>query len=548
MLKFRPLFPYYDVIIMPFPHIIFNPPQNCRTLYILLDIDGCLCTKISRDIFIENLIDLLQTKRQYKKVIFSVASLRQNINIDYLNAETYREINNDILVSCKVLVDEFYIDFVNKLDIAFVYEEMPITEFEPLLTGDVYYDLEPGTTFTNMSTKKYTSIFNNKLSQTIEVRSWRIETMTLCAWEEGKISYASKRAEFVLCSKIDILYMFFQHMARKLGPHNQFMVLFFDDRMDILNQAAHFLLNNKYLIPQTAYFQGVEFNTNLTGTKTTPIIQGQGRINPEYEIFMRSLPEIISDTRDYSTINKIFTAAEKTLIIHKSIVPSALKKANLFSSLSGLHKVCIDDSMVIPSRLVNLSQVGVYAKEQPGIPYTINRFRLIGDTTKHKEHKHTLYVYGMMEHDPIAELRLAMLYFMDQKESIDILRALQLFKSVLNKSIDFDHVLSANISYLLACIYRDLFDRPRAVYYYEYACIKLSMDDTVHESLANQDQQSSSYYLNKTYIIESQASLFFKTSTIKSIDALDINKYITILNNYALVSVGTIGDRKSVHV
>lgn len=436
---------------MPFlNHLQIVQPLECDTLCVALDYDGCMDTHDARNLFIENMLDYLQQHRAYRYVRFFMGSLRQNIFIDYLNAALYRQKSTDTLNSCRILIDAFFRDFTTRLYETFSETERPSVSFEPILTGDIFYDLEPGSMLTKMSSDDYTSIYQQNKTLDAQIKSWRGGSITVASWVDGK-GVDRTEPHPVLPSKLDIIYMIAHYVGRQQGPHRQFCVLFFDDKMDILTSAARFFEANRSLLPRTASFQGLEFNTQQTALGVTRMVTGSGRINIQYEIFLRALYALVKEPRNIEHIGGAFWDLE----LHRPRLGATLY-------LPTQKEV----NSLVPPRRVQWAQKGVSLSLTETTSYRIIADRIPSQTAG--EQKHTLYVYGLMVEDWVAVLRLAMLYLQSPKESSDLYRAINYLDYVFKQALSLDRTLAIHIGYLLACIYRDVFDLSRAMNYYQY--------------------------------------------------------------------------------
>lgn len=127
---------------------------SIKTLVLSLDYDGCTDTKAARKKLIDCVCALLRERRHITQVKVLIGSARQSLYIDFMNALNHsskRVPGHEAYQSVRVLGEEFIQALQQAINATLPADNLPVVEFIPLLTGDVYNRLAPGTVFQRLN-------------------------------------------------------------------------------------------------------------------------------------------------------------------------------------------------------------------------------------------------------------------------------------------------------------------------------------------------------------------------------------------------------------
>lgn len=255
-------------------------------LYLIscLDFDGCSDTHQAQMKIIKHIISSYKEHPSIRTIYVIIASLRQSLILDVLNAQRNSKFPD--YISCSILYDIFLPQLqseFNKLELG----PPPKIEFCPFLTSDIYNQLPTGTTFQSMKT----------------VFSWipydieRIRDHThshLVKNQKGdfiNLLSSSSHTELVDCTKVSTIYAQAHYFANHLtdGP---ILMQFYDDKEIILSGVHQFYLESPQYLPRHLTLELIHnVASELHTTSRFPIatnehqattILGMGEVQPRF--------------------------------------------------------------------------------------------------------------------------------------------------------------------------------------------------------------------------------------------------------------------------
>ncbi len=302
-----------------------------NVLVISLDFDMCMDTVKAREWLTQWLIDYFLEHQEMTALEFHLNTARQFLKQDYIMSNEHNKFHKK-LFSCSYLEKTFMPEFKAKLNEAFKKQGRipPTVCFETLLAGDLYNDLTPGTTLSNMSERLYqdwNEIRKKKEKAHFVVKDQNGEEVVLYCSDEKYDAYETKN--FIDSSKLLIMYMHLQHIANRMTAGNTYTIKMLDDNPDILKQLKAWFYANPELIPSGFTFQLVPCCLDKGRRHAIPVslkeldlqkdvICGVGPINQVYqEDILQVIAAVQAAPRDEKRpdVCKIFEALMKQLSV-----------------------------------------------------------------------------------------------------------------------------------------------------------------------------------------------------------------------------------------
>ena len=250
--------------------------NNPNCLVFSIDFDGCSDNQGSQERIINNALAFYRNNQNIEKIIFMIGSLRQSLELDIHNA---LQNSTPPYLSCTILNDTLPAQMKQKLDEMFPYNNVEVV-FDTFLQSDLFGDLEFGTNFQAMQ-----EVF--KSGTNIE----QLESVSRLN-KHGEEVNLLNLPHLTDCSKLSIIYTQLHYLANII-PGN-YMLHFFDDREDILDQIQAFYSSNLRLVPATAALQLILHRSHDFETQSKDVITGTGGINPNYVDNLRELASSLS--------------------------------------------------------------------------------------------------------------------------------------------------------------------------------------------------------------------------------------------------------------
>jgi len=235
--------------------------NTTTTLICSFDFDGCTDTQHARTYLIKYLKRHIIQYPALRRIVCMIGSLRQSVDIDNFNAEAYEYFHRK-KVSCSLLGLEFMDELKTRLR---GYLAVSIG-FAPLLSGDIYNNLNVGDTFDAM--KKSIPVKDSK--------------------------------PFVDHTKISLLYSQVHYMANQYERDESITYIFFDDQTKILDNLYTEFSSNSNLIPKNFTLKFVEFKSDRNLRCGEKHILGSGGMN---QLFHEDLQRIRDQLSPCSVIN-----------------------------------------------------------------------------------------------------------------------------------------------------------------------------------------------------------------------------------------------------
>lgn len=257
--------------------------HNC--LILSVDFDGCSDNAHGRHKIIEDARCFVNQHPTIDEIVVIIGSLRQSLFLDKYNAIDYANYHHASLVSCKLLGESFVFELKQALP-----PHLNI-HFDPILTSDIYNQLQAGTTFQAMQ-----NYFASDMSPSHIVTNQNGQLIDLLLYpskHQEEVGIRGTR-ELIDFSKISIMYMQMQHVANRM-PNASIAFRFYDDRMDIHQKLKNFFQDHPYSIPENMFWNSVLNKSQETELSPQQILtmplQGTGPIEHRYTEILNQVLE-----------------------------------------------------------------------------------------------------------------------------------------------------------------------------------------------------------------------------------------------------------------
>lgn len=318
-----------------------------------LDYDGCTDNPDALTALVEHIVTNALKNKKCTRIVLSIASRRQSLYIDFVNAMAHYNHNKQQWLSAATMLSTLE----NLLSVAIVkaYQQHrpdvspPVIELNPLLTFDVFNHLRPGDTYRLMTqTHRYASFYASSDPVALWVDNELDEPVCLFRWMKPQPLYYPTERSIVCDDPLKTLthYMFAHHAALTF-PGKKIRLIFVDNLVTLLEHAASVVQSRSQAFPESCYFQGIQLDvaTKTMGHFKTAIIQGTGAANPQWQEDLRKIacqyPTTLTDVSTHLILRQLNPKpTADTLMLNRLLNAAADEGArNTVSSAEELSQI-----------------------------------------------------------------------------------------------------------------------------------------------------------------------------------------------------------------
>ncbi len=272
-------------------------PTDFDVFQYCIDYDGCTDTPGAQRVLIQYIVSRALDSTQCTMIQLSIASRRQSLYIDFVNAKNYYHENGHTLRSAATMLDT--VTRLLSAAITASYQEHrpgmlpPQIEINPLLTFDVFNQLKPGTSYLWMRQESNYALLNfSEKPVHLLIDNEINEQVCLFSWMKPEWLHYPKERSIICDDRFKTLthYMFAHDVSLKF-PGKKIALVFIDNCIPLLNHAANLFKSHSQAFPADCYFQGIQLDsaTQTMGSFKTAVIEGEGEANTQWQSDLRHI-------------------------------------------------------------------------------------------------------------------------------------------------------------------------------------------------------------------------------------------------------------------